>query len=142
MTCKLHGDFEIVAYYHTRGSGCQTCGTLVGGYGRSDYKNLCPNGSNVYVVEITAGNEDFIKIGISKEVGSRIAILRRVSGGIVKLLHQEFYKDSGVAWDVEKMLHREFKEYSHKPKVSFKGDTECFDTSIKDEAIKLLQCVA
>lgn len=142
ITCKTHGDFETTAYYHIQGSGCQTCGALVGGYGRSDYRNLCPNGSNVYVAEFTIGEEVFIKIGISKEVDRRVAILRKVSGGDVKLLYQEFYKDAGVAWDVELMLHRGFKGYSHTPKVSFKGETECFDITIKDEAIKLLQCVA
>ena len=37
ITCKKHGDFEQVAYYHTAGNGCQTCGLESAG-SRSSYE--------------------------------------------------------------------------------------------------------
>lgn len=146
VTCLEHGDFQVLARTHSSESqacGCAKCRTHGGGgYSRSEYKHLCPEGSYVYVMKMSSETEEYLKIGISKNVRSRAKTFRRISGCNVDMIHQEFYKDAGDAWDVELMLHREFKEHSHTPKVSFKGETECFDMPIKYEAIKLLQCVA
>lgn len=143
VTCKVHGDFQIVANYHTGDTcGCQLCGLENAGYSRSDYVNTCPDGAYVYVMSLIGECENFVKIGISKEPDSRARGVHYDSKYQVTILHVEFYLDAGVAWDVERLLHNEFKGLSYKPINNFAGSTECFDLSIKDEAIKLLKCVA
>ena len=144
VTCPEHGDFQVLARTHSSESqacGCIKC-AVKSGFSRSTYATVCPEGSYVYVMEMNRGAEHFIKIGISKNPEERTISIARESGYEVLVLHKEFYLESSDAWDVEKILHREFKENLHTPKVSFRGETECFDLSIKDEAIKLLQCVA
>ena len=60
ITCRIHGDFEIIANYHSGDTcGCQKCGMENGGYSRSDYVNSCPDGSYVYVMRIFSDDEDF-----------------------------------------------------------------------------------
>lgn len=143
VTCKVHGDFQIVANYHTGDTcGCQLCGLENAGYSRSDYVNTCPDGAYVYVMSLSGECENFVKIGISKEPDSRARGIHYDSKYQVTILHVEFYLDAGVAWDVERLLHSEFKGLSYKPRNNFAGSTECFDLSIKDEVIKLLGCVA
>ena len=113
-----------------------------GGYSRGEYKTLCPDGSNVYVMKMCSENEVYIKIGISKSVKRRANTFRRVTGCDVEVLHTEFFTNSEVAWDIEVMLHREFKNNKVETEVRFKGESECFDVSIQDEVIKLLKTLA
>ena len=142
ITCRLHGDFQIVANYHSGDTcGCQICGIENGGYSRSDYRHSCPDGAYVYVMSLIGNNEDFVKIGISKEPVIRSKGIEYGSGYQVSLLHTEFYEDAGVAWDMEKLLHKEFSDLSYLPINKFAGATECFNPSIQDEVIKLLKCV-
>lgn len=143
ITCKVHGDFSVIASHHYySGVGCPQCVENMTSHSRTDYKNYCPLGSNVYVVKMKGDFETYCKIGLTKNLHSRLLKLKRQSSCEVELLHTEFYKDAGVAWDVELMLQREFKQESYTPSNKFGGSTECFDLSIKDEAIKLLKCVA
>lgn len=143
ITCRVHGDFQIVANYHTGDNcGCQLCGLESAGYSRSDYVSACPDGSCVYVMSVSGECENFVKIGVSKELDSRARGIHYNSKYQVSLLHTEFYEDAGVAWDVENLLHKEFSDLSYVPNNKFAGSTECFDLSIKDEVIKLLKCVA
>lgn len=146
VTCPKHGDFQVLARTHSSDSqacGCAKCRICGGGgYSRGEYKNLCPDGSNVYVMKMCSENEVYIKIGISKSVKRRANTFRRITGCEVEVLHTEFFTESEVAWDTEVMLHREFKDDKIEPVVRFKGESECFDLSIQDEVIKLLKCVA
>lgn len=146
VTCPKHGDFQVLARTHS--SDSQACGCIKcksyggGGYSRGEYKALCPDGSNVYVMKMYSEEEEYIKIGISKSVKSRANTFRRITGCEVEVLHTEFFTNSEAAWDTEVMLHREFKDSKIRTEVRFKGESECFDLSIKDEVIKLLKCVA
>lgn len=142
ITCREHGDFSCLAYIHLQGCGCQVCGVEKGGFSRSDYKEVCPDGSNVYLMRMQIGGDVFLKIGISKDIDYRISRLKGSEVTNIELLHYEHFPNSCDAWDLEKVLHREFKDSSYAPKVKFKGFSECFDLSITDEVIKLLQCVA
>ena len=142
VTCKEHGDFKIVAGYHLQGCGCQVCGSESSGYSRTNYRKACPEGSNTYIMVFSKGDEKFIKVGISKNPKIRGRTIEIKSGYSLLEIYKEFFADAGVAWDVEKMLLKEFKNKSYKPNSFFEGSTECFDLSIKDEVIKLLKCVA
>lgn len=142
ITCKEHGDFQCLAYIHLQGCGCQVCGTEKGGFSRSDYLEVCPNGSNVYLFKIKIGDSEFLKIGISKDVEDRVSRLRRSGLDGVEVLLYEYFPDATDAWNLEKVLHREFRGNSYTPSIKFKGFSECFDLRIQDEVIKLLKCAA
>ena len=142
VTCQKHGVFEIVADYHTQGCGCQICGAEGGGTSREGYILSCTNGAFTYVMKIESKDESFIKVGISKEPIRRLKEIEKESKYKANLIHTEFYEDAGVAWDVEKLLHKDFKEESYTPVNKFGGSTECFDISIQDEVIKILKTLA
>ena len=146
VTCLKHGDFQVLARTHSSDSqacGCVKCKSYGGGgYSRGEYKILCPDGSNVYVMKMFSESEEYIKIGISKNVRSRANTFRRVTGCEVEVLHTEFFVDSDKAWDTELLLHKKFKSSKVETKVNFKGESECFDISIQDEVIKLLKTLA
>mgnify|MGYP003584187220 CR=1 FL=1 len=142
VTCPTHGDFEVVAYYHASENGCQECGKENMGIGRDLYNKMCPDGAYVYIMRFKNNEEDFIKIGLSKDIRIRINGLRSVSEYDVEHIHSSFFKDASSAWDTERLILKEFEESTHIPNIRFSSDSECFDLSIKDEAIKLLQCVA
>lgn len=144
VTCPEHGDFQVLARTHSsesQGCACVKCGVKVG-FSRGSYNKVCPEGSYVYIMEICSHEELFIKIGLSKSPDTRAKGIIKEAGYKVKVLYKEFYEDSDNAWDMEKLLHKEFKDYSYLPDNVFRGQTECFDLSIKDEVIKLLKCVA
>lgn len=142
ITCREHGDFQCLAYIHMQGCGCQLCGLEKGGFSRSDYKDVCPNGSSVYIMKMRIQEDSFLKVGISKNIKRRIIGLTGGGMSEVELLYQEHFDDAAIAWNVEKMLHREFKSNSYIPSVKFEGFSECFDLSIEDEVIKLLKYAA
>ena len=143
ITCKEHGDFEIIAYYHSGDTcGCQVCGLENGAIGRGRHKALGIKSAKVYVAMIESDDEKFIKIGLSSKPESRVYDIQCYSEYKVTLIHTEFYEDAGVAWDVEKLLHKDFKEESYTPVNNFGGSTECFDVSIQDEVIKLLKTLS
>lgn len=144
VTCLEHGDFQVLARTHSSDSqacGCIKCAVKVG-FSRSSYATVCPEGSYVYIMEINDGTENFIKIGLSKNPEERAVSVIREGRYEVNVLYKEFYVDSNDAWDVEKLLHKDFKENSYSPSSSFRGETECFDLSIQDEVIKLLKTLA
>lgn len=143
ITCREHGDFEIIAYYHSGDTcGCQICGLENGAIGRGRHKALGIKSAEVYVAIFESNEEKFIKVGLSYKPESRIYDIQCYSNYQVSLLYTEFYEDAGVAWDVENLLHREFKGESYLPTNKFAGSTECFDISIQDEVIKLLKTLA
>lgn len=144
VTCPEHGDFQVLARTHSSDSqacGCIKC-TVKVGFSRSSYATVCPEGSYVYVMEISRGAERFIKIGLSKNPEERAVSIIRESGYEVSVLYKEFYLESNDAWDIESLLHREFKESNYLSYGRFRGETECFDVSIQDEVIKLLKTLA
>ena len=79
VTCPEHGDFQVLARTHSSDSqacGCIKC-TVKVGFSRSSYATVCPEGSYVYVMEISRGAERFIKIGLSKNPEERaVSIIR------------------------------------------------------------------
>ena len=51
------------------------------------------------------------------------------------------YESTGFdCWDIEKMLHFNYRNTRYKPKIPFKGDTECFCNIDKTEFDFLIQC--
>lgn len=140
ITCPVHGDFSIIAYYHSSGgNGCSKCGLEKGAIGVESYRKTCPDGSNVYILEMKNSDEIFIKVGISKDVESRVCALERDSKTSAKILHVESFRDAGNAWYLEKDVLSAFAEYRYKPTLPFHGDTECLSICVKDEVIKVVR---
>lgn len=148
IICKEHGSFFQRPQNHMRGEGCPKCSVVKAnktklemGYGnnfsRSSYGKF-KGDSNVYVFKLYNKNELFYKIGITKNIGSRIKLLNK-DGYNVDCLYN--YKSTCLdCWDIEKMLHFNFKNIRYTPKLKFKGSTECFNfVDIKDVDF-LIQC--
>lgn len=142
VTCLVHGDFDIIAYYHSSGgNGCPECGLENGAMGVNSYKKSCPNGASAYVLEMSNSEEVFIKVGISKNVKSRADELSRVSKTSVKILHTVGFTDAGDAWYLEKDILSAFAEHKYNPAEPFNGSTECLNVCVKDEVLKVVKSV-
>lgn len=142
VTCPVHGDFDIIAYYHSSGgNGCPECGLENGAMGVNSYKKSCPNGASAYVLEMSNSEEVFIKVGISKNVKSRADDLSRVSKTSVKILHTVGFTDAGDAWYLEKDILSAFAEHKYNPAEPFNGSTECLNVCVKDEVLKVVKSV-
>ena len=87
IICKEHGSFFQRPQNHMRGEGCPKCSVVKAnktklemGYGnnfsRSSYGKF-KGDSNVYVFKLYNKNELFYKIGITKNIGSRIKLLNK-----------------------------------------------------------------
>ena len=128
ITCKTHGDFEQVAYYHLNGNGCRVCGYQYNAYTKENYIMSCPFGSYLYLLEMVGENEIFYKIGISKDVRSRKKQIEVSSQNkyTTKVLYEVFNSDSGLIYEKEIELHDKYFKYNYLPNHYFDGRTECF----------------
>lgn len=126
ITCKVHGGFYQVPYYHLAGNGCPECGYLQGGYGAKDYARACPSGSSIYLMKLCNDSEMFYKIGISKDSRKRGRIISSKTGYEVEVLAEMRFENAEEAFYGEKYLHDIFKFCSFSPQILFQGHTECF----------------
>lgn len=139
VMCRMHGKFSVMAYVHLQGTGCPDC-THAGGYSRSEYSRMCKNGSNVYFIKLSNGDDVFYKIGISKSLDTRIASISKESGYFVTPVYVSKFTNAEDAWDFEKLLHREFKDYKTEGVPKFRGSTECFRDIPVNEVLKIMRC--
>lgn len=129
IICPIHGKFSQVAYAHYIGSGCPECGNertqnllknhhsnnQGGYYGTSKTSFL-------YLMEI---NNEFLKIGVSKNPINRKRAISSEIMGEVKIL----YVISGQAnklFEFEQITLKDKKLKRHIPKLEFAGKYECF----------------
>lgn len=141
IECPIHGEFEQLTDVHLMGSGCTRCSFLSGdrinGYSRSGFiKRSNDRECCLYLVRLFNETEDFYKIGITSHSTER----RIKKSTDIKYSFEIVYEyksyDAGCIWDLEKVLHRDYKEYYYSPKIYFKGCTECFTTELPIEEIK------
>lgn len=139
IICREHGDFDIIAYYHSNGSqGCQKCGKESE---RKHYAEKHPNGASVYLVKLSNSTDIFHKIGLSSNLGKRVSELSRDSGCYVELVANFDFIDSMDAWDTEEILLNEFKDLSYEPQQTFSGYTECFKFDNINDIIKTISTI-
>jgi hypothetical protein len=124
--------FEQSAHVHLAGAGCPNCGLELNGWSRSKFTERCESGYGIlYFVKIFNKSEEFIKIGItSVSINKRLKELK--GKGYNYIILKETIIEAGKVWDMEKELHRKFKDFRYKPNISFGGETECFSMDIKD----------
>lgn len=142
IICKEHGVFQQVPNYHLSGNGCQYCAKELTGFNRTSYKKACADGSNIYLFKIYNTDECFYKIGISKNFLNRSSQITCEAGYTCEVLYTQFFSDPEVVYDLENVLHKEFKEVSYTPKIRFSGSTECFSNIDVDEFKKIIMCIA
>jgi hypothetical protein len=139
ITCKVHGDFYQIPGNHLKGNGCSKCFKILStekqknNFNLRSYSGWEKMGKNskhfdsfkVYIIRFFNENEEFYKIGKTfntvknrffKEIklGYNYQILKIIEG------------DANHVSKLEKLLHKEHKEYFYKPFIPFKGMQECF----------------
>ena len=92
-------------------------------------------------MKLSNEQETFYKIGISKNVEIRVREVCRSSGYTVSLEYQ-FDSSGGHVFDLERLLHREFRENKYSPNTKFQGYNECFLNVNIVEVDKLCKCFA
>ncbi|MBG8553083.1 GIY-YIG nuclease family protein, partial [Hymenobacter guriensis] len=129
IICPEHGLFAQTANSHMQGVGCPACFTA--GWSRSQFIRCCSRRSaSLYILHCKGGGEDFFKVGITSH-----SVAHRYKGKgsipyeyIVLMLYKS--ANAGEVWDLEKRLHREYKQFKYEPRIKFAGFTECFSSVI------------
>lgn len=126
VTCPIHGDFTLNPNSHLNGTGCKLCYKDRNGFGKKSFISACKNNiAYLYIIRCFSENENFYKIGItSKSVTERFK-------NCVKFPYEyevcRLYKDKPFKiFNMEKRLHKKYKNFKYKPLKHFKGETECF----------------
>lgn len=134
IVCPDHGEFWQTPNNHLFAEyGCPLCaGKESGGWGKSNgfYKTNKP--SNLYLIEMTGGDEKFLKVGLSKNVRTRHQCIEKESGYTIKVLKI----DEGPArelYDVEYRILSEMGFQKYKPQNYFAGISECFSYREREE---------
>lgn len=145
ITCLEHGPFmqSYANHYHNR-QGCPECAKdfsprLRKGFVRSS--NSKDGYASLYLINCFDDDENFYKIGITTK-----PVKQRFSGkeAMPYYFTVEFLLlgDAEWLWDLEKLLHREYKLHKYLPEKEFGGRYECFSHIDLDEYTKLLHTVA
>ena len=128
ITCSVHGDFNQNPSHHLAGSSCRKCHYTINGYGKTKFFNSCKRNSNglgiLYVVRCFNENEEFYKIGITGRT-----IRQRFSGKTLPYKYeiiQEIKDVPEIIYNLENDLTKLYRDFKYKPRISFKGETECY----------------
>lgn len=142
ITCPSHGVFMQNLDNHFCGKGCPDCAKEEHpAFSRSSFAKYSTY--YLYVMRLQGDSEDFLKVGISKNPEGRAKVItgRTDTPYTAEVLYTQ-QTDGEGAWDLEKLLHREFKEFRYIPRHTFKGSTECFSSVCLDSIMKIAQCCA
>ncbi len=121
--------FSMTPSDHIHGkNGCPACAKANKGWNRSYYIEQAKshnNKSKLYILRCCNDEEEFYKIGITmKSIKQRYPKKAAMPYKYETLLLLE--GDAGQIWDLEKKLHRQFKDLSYTPKIFFYGRTQCY----------------
>lgn len=133
--------FSQVPNSHLRGSGCPVCYSTRG-YSRSEYREVCKKydyNSNLYLVRCYNDHENFLKVGITVHEDVSERFKSRVPYDIEVLHVLKGYCDN--VYDAENKLKRAFRKDRYSPKLSFKGETECFNLNVKDKIFETILAI-
>ncbi|MEX0596859.1 MAG: GIY-YIG nuclease family protein, partial [Candidatus Paceibacterota bacterium] len=140
VTCKSHGDYEVLPRNLLRGHSCMGCfwerksehWTLNG------WVKLCNGGKSfIYVILLENNDEVFIKCGItSVSVNKRIS---KISNDYNKTILYEKIDTPERCYLLEKDINKKFKNKKILPNIDFGGKFECFEYSSLNEIIGFIQ---
>lgn len=145
IICREHGLFkQSYANHYHNGQGCPECAKefsprLKKGFVKSA---VSKNGyASLYLINCFDEDESFYKIGITTK-----PIQQRFSGKEAMPYHYTleylFVGEAEFIWDLEKLLHKEYKLHKYLPEKEFGGRYECFSQIDVDEYKKLLYTAA
>lgn len=141
IRCTVHDKvFTTTANRHLVGAGgCPECARMM--YGRWSPKVLLKNKEYfenepcvLYFIKMWNDTGSWHKIGISKNLNSRLGQIASESGCNVELLHT-FESNTMSCSKIEHKLQNKYKQFRFTSDIYFGGYTECFmfeDTHIKD----------
>ncbi len=139
ITCTIHGEFQQYPYLHLLGHGCPHCrhkfnkripSKQSGGNGCYSIRYFEKYPENIeikgflYVLELTIEDQQYIKIGITKNIKSRLRNYTKFNGKEVAIIENSLYN---VFLIEQKLLFQLSKE--RKILNPFPGYTECITYS-------------
>lgn len=130
IICKEHGEFLMSPNSHlSKKSNCIKCARKSTGWTKTSWKNSCKGKvAKLYIIECYNEEERFIKIGITNKDTIRQRFYHKslmpYKYKILRVI--ESRKDPIYIYDLERVLHKFYKDYKYTPKIKFSGDTECF----------------
>lgn len=128
VICNKHGIFEskIKNLKYGRHGCAICCKENTWGWSRSKWiESYKGRNGFIYLCKFIGNNEIFYKIGITKLLKRRLKKFN-LTDYRVEIINK--FKDApDLIWDLEKRLHKKFKEHSYIPKIKFGGYTECFN---------------
>lgn len=136
IICSIHGSFFQPPAAHLKGKGCSKC-NLLGGIGFTkeafiEQANKNYNGkAKLYFIRAFDDQESFLKIGITM-----LSVTKRLTiNGNTKTFPYAYEildvleADAASIYDIEKIIHKKFKDQRYIPSQAFKGMFECFKFS-------------
>lgn len=126
IICPVHGIFEQLPNNHLTGQGCPQCSNdnNRGAYSRmSDCILKSIKNATLYYIEFTGNGEDFIKIGVTKNIRMRLYQFNKYT---VENMHLIECPDMYQAFQLEQELLNNYRDFKYVPKLKFDGYTECF----------------
>lgn len=121
IICPEHGEFEQIPVAHVSGQGCPSCAKT--GFDKNKSAIL------YYLKIITEDDKMLYKIGITNRTVSerfRLEDLKKI-----EIIKQEEFENGEDAWNKEKSILEEFKEFKYKgPAVLDSGNTELFTVDV------------
>ena len=126
IVCPDHRAFFQTPNEHLQSTyACPACYAVYNSFKLEDYEKLCTKGSCLYVVHLSNKDEQFYKIGISKNPDKRFKQFKRAGFNIGDNIIL-FNQDAGLIFCLEDDLLGTHKEGKYTPTTKFKGYTECF----------------
>lgn len=133
IICPIHGEFKQNPMSHLGGNGCKKCSDEKSGWTRGSWVNAGKESEDytqykLYKIKICSEDEEFYKIGITyTEIEKRFKREKKFVDNyhyeIIEIIKSD---DGNYIWNLEKQLHRKYREYKYIPKFEFGGHTECF----------------
>lgn len=131
ITCKYGHEFWQTPANHITGFGCPDCasGWVSHGFYQTD------NESNLYVISLKG---EYIKVGLSKNVESRMKSIEKDSGMVADLI-KTTTGPANTLFDLEQKILRKSGFKLTRPPEKFAGYTECLSTESLGGVLNLIK---
>ncbi len=144
IICKEHGLFiqSYANHYHNK-QGCPVCAKEYNARLRSGFikSSKSKNGyASLYLIKCFNRDEVFYKIGITTKPISHRFAGKEAMPYSYELKHL-LVGDAEMIWDLETLLHKEYKSVKYLPKIDFGGMHECFSDIDIVEYEKMLSLI-
>ena len=132
IICPIHGEFQQQPNSHLNGNGCQSCARDLSSFGKNGFLNFAKGISIFYIIRCWNENEEFYKIGVTSKKSIEKRYCNSVKFPYKYQIIKEVKDTPQNIWDLERKMLKELKNFKYRPKISFKGITECFTNEIKN----------